>query len=315
MRLDLLLYHVAYGSLAVLLAQSLTYVWKSRLFSLGHHGFYAVGAYTGALLARATFPADGAWFIASPSHRIAGMAVLLISMLAGALAAGLIAAILARLLRRVRGDYFAVGTLIFAEIVQRAVSNWTYVGGAMGFEVPYVFVTNSPGERFTFVAIFAVIGVVLNGALFALIRRLDASRFGLWVVALGDDDLALQSCGVDVVELQNTVFILASAVAGMCGALFLHLSTLIVPTDFSFINGLTIVLFVVLGGLNQRRVIFAASAAYAAYELLKVQYFGLSGSNVAQFIGSWREAIWGAVLILAVMVPAWRKRSFEAVPA
>src|SRR6185436_165653 len=123
----LLLYHLSFLGVMLLLVQSLNLVWKARLFSLSHHGFFGLGAYTAVVMIKLALPAGvAAWSTTAPSQRIVGLGLLVACVLAGgALAAG-VAILMGRLFAQLRGDYFAVATLVFAEIVRSIAANWDY---------------------------------------------------------------------------------------------------------------------------------------------------------------------------------------------
>lgn len=314
---ELLLYHAAYLGVTLLLVQSLNLVWKARMFSLGHHGFFAVGAYAAVVATRLALRGD-AWNLEGISSRFFGLALLAACVVAGACAAGAVGWIVGGPFTRLAGDYFAVATIVFAEIVRGVAANWPFVGGGLGFEVPYLVLDRGGRERLGYGLFYAAVLAGLNLAAFTSIRRIDRSIYGLYLAAVDDDPIAAELSGIDVRRLQRLVLVLGAAGAGAAGAVFLHFTTIIVPADFSFINGLPIVLAVVLGAKQGSRCVLAAAFIYASYEIIKLRFFGLFGTAAGALIADWKEALLGIVLVLAAVLPAvWRRkrRAGEAAPA
>jgi len=294
----------------LLLVQSLNLAWKVRLFSLGHHGFFGLGAYAAAITTRLTMSDPGSWNLEEPLNRLAGLTLLAVCVLAGATLAACLARLLSSLFSRIRGDYFVVATLVFAEMVRSVAANWDYVGGGLGFEVPYLIFTKAGGERLIYGTFYAVLLLSLNLVVFVAIRRIGRSVYGLYIGAIADDPVAAELSGVDVIRLQSLMFVLAAAVAGGAGALFLHFTTLIAPSDFSFLNGLPIVLGVVLGGMRSARCVIAATCIYTFYEVIKLRFFGIFGPEYGELIADWKEALLGIFLILIVILPALMRQGW-----
>lgn len=309
MSLDLLLYHAALLGILALLVQSLALIWRTDRFSLGHHGFFALGAYTTAVFLRLVLPADFAGFPGGFRQRLAGLGLWVASIALAACIAALAGYVAACGLARLRGDYFAVATLILAEIVQNAMANWPFVGGGLGLEVPYLFLGNGPADSFRYVGFYAGLAVALNGALYFAIRRLESSLFGIYIHATHDDELAAELAGIDVRRLQFLLFALMTGVAGIAGSLFLHFTSLIVPADFGFNSNLPILLAVVLGRVGTGRSVAAAVAIYTVYELLKLRLFGLLGEGVGRAVADWKEVVFALVLILAILGPVLSRTS------
>ena len=279
MSIEFALYHLTLLALAILLTQSLNLIWRVHLFSLGHHGFAAIGAYAAVAILRLFTGAEARWPLQAEGNRWLGAFLLLASLLAAMAAAAIAAWATANAFRRLRGDYFAVATLIGAEIVRNLVANWHFVGGGVGFETPVLLVRNGGDERTAFAIFYASLTVGLNLLLLIYIRRLDRSSYGLYITAARDDRLAAELAGVDVPSLQKRILIFGSAVAGFSGGLFLHFIGQVVPDDFNFLNGLPIILYVVLGRLDTVRCIVAAVVVYATFELIKLRFFGLFGDK------------------------------------
>lgn len=307
MSMEYLLYHVTFAGIAILLTQSLTAIWRANMFSLGHYGFYALGAYTSVCIAKCILR-DGAWPIDTFSDRAEGFAVFCLCLAAGGVVAGGCGFLAASWFGKLRDDYFAVATLLLAELIRNVVSNLELTGGGLGYEMPYLFVKNSGDERLWYVSLFAVIAILLNAAVFYVAYKLENSRLGLSILAAKNNELAAEFAGIDVQRMRRVLFAYGTAVAGIAGALFLHFTTIVVPTDFSFTNGVPIILYVVLGRLSIVRCIVAACIMYAFYELLKLRFLGLLGDQIGNFASEGKELILAAVLILAVVGPIYFER-------
>lgn len=305
MTFEFALYHLVFVGILVLLTQSLNLVWKINLFSLGHHGFFCVGTYTTVAILRGALGEPVQWPLVEPIHRVLGAALLLATVIVGASVAGLIAALLGRSIMRLKDDYFAVATLVFAEIMWLTMANWDYVGGGRGVELPYLVFDNSPGELLFFLFMFASLVLTLNTGLYKWIASLEDSMYGMYIDAIRDDELAAGIIGIDIDKARRIVFTLGAVVAGASGAVFAHFVTVIAPDDFRFLNGLPVVLYVVLGNLGIRMCIVASVAVYVLYELIKLQFFGFFGEDLGQFILAWKEAFYAVGLLAIIMGRAY----------
>ncbi|MBV9470891.1 MAG: ATP-binding cassette domain-containing protein [Abitibacteriaceae bacterium] len=305
MKLDFVFYHLALLGILILLTQSLALIWRANLFSLGHYGFFGIGAYAAFFYTRSLTHSADAWPLGQAQDRLLGFSIVIGSALAGGVAAGLAGYIAAWAFSRLRDDYLAVATLILAEIVQNVVANTPYLGGAIGVEVPYLFVTNSVQERFWYVFAFWMITAIANLILWLFICVSQKSVHGLHIAAIQDDPLAAEMSGVDVRQLQQASFTFGTCIAGVAGALFLHFTTSITPNDFSFLSGLPIILYVVLGRLNASQCIVAATVFYTVYELIKLRFFGIFGSTVGAAIANNQEIFFALVLVASVWLPGF----------
>ena len=253
MSLEFLLYHVTFLSIGLLLSQSLNLAWRVDRFSLGHHGFFGIGAYTTAFLLTLV---KGRLNLILPSAG-EGSVLLLVCFLTALTAGLLISWGLHLLFRRLADDYFAVATLVFAEIARNVFSNWESVGGALGFEAPYLVFSNSRDDRLSYVLLYASIGLAMNVCLFVLVRRLQRSTYWLWIDATRHDQLAAEMSGIEASQVQEAVFVLSAGCAAIAGALFVNFTTFVVPDDFTFVAGLPIILYVVLGRFDPLKCVLA----------------------------------------------------------
>lgn len=205
-------------------------VGHTGLFNLGHAAFYAVGAYTAAIL-NTRFHIPILWLLP-----VCG------------LSAGLFAAIIARPIIHLRGDYLCIVTIGVGEIVRIALINDIFgiTGGAngiFGISRPSVFglIIRKP-EQFFYLIWFLVVLTVF------LFVRLEASRFGRALNYLRDDDVAAEGSGIDTAHYKLAVFVLGAAWAGMTGNIFAAKMTIIAPESFSFWESVVMFTLIILGG-------------------------------------------------------------------
>ena len=207
------------------------------LFSLGHAGFMAIGAYTSALLTMSAAQKEINFFLVPITPALATIELpfipaLFIAGLTAALAGFLIGAPVLRL----RDDYLAIATLGFSEIIRVALTNMQPVtNGALGLK-------GLPKYASTYMIwALAVLTIIL---MFALVH----SAYGRSLKAVRDNEIAAQTMGIHVARVKIVSFTLSSFIAGLGGALLGHLMNTIDPKMFTFSLTYNIVLIVVLGG-------------------------------------------------------------------
>ncbi|MEK4870433.1 MULTISPECIES: branched-chain amino acid ABC transporter permease [Niallia] len=187
-------------------------------FSIGHAGFLAVGAYVSAIATmkfQLPFP---------------------IAILAGGLVAALAGLLVGIPTLRLRGDYLAIATLGFAEIIRIFFLNIDYVGGAAGMQVTHLTTWTS-----TFICLFITILVIVN---------FTNSRHGRAAIAIRENEIAADAMGINTTYYKVAAFALGSLFAGVAGALQAHNFYIINPTNFGFLKSFDILIYVVLGGLG-----------------------------------------------------------------
>ena len=205
-------------------------------FSLGHAGFMAVGAYTSAVLTLALGPRLATALPAlGPDTPAGGMLLLGVAMAAAGAAAAVAGVAVGLPSLRLRGDYLAIVTLGFGQIIVAILLNIPAVGAAQGL-------TGIPAlTNFFWVAVAAV-------AVIALSRNLVQSTHGLAFLAVREDEVAAEALGVDTTRTKVLAFVIGAFFAGVGGALFAHLQQFIQPRDFDFMLSIQFVVMVVLGG-------------------------------------------------------------------
>ncbi len=219
--------------------------------SLGHAGFMSVGAYTGAVVSGLMV---NVYQVEDTTLR------LVIAIAAGGLLAGVTGALIGIPVLRLRGDYLAIVTLAFGEIIRNLV-NVLYIGTGdgrlyMSFlkkKLPEGVVMLVDGAKgavkikpiSTFTAGFILILITLT-----VVLNLINSRAGRAIKACRDNRIAAESMGVNVTKYKMMAFVTAAVLAGMAGALYGLNSSTVVPTQFTFNQSINVLVFVVLGGLG-----------------------------------------------------------------
>jgi len=207
------------------------------LFSLGHAGFMAVGAYVSALLTMTPAQKEMNFFLQPivPFLRHVQLPFLVAIIIAG-LCAALVAVIIGVPALRLRDDYLAIATLGFAEIIRVLITNaQSLTNGAQGLKgIPKYSTT------------WVVWGAATIAVLFML--ALVRSSYGRTMKAVRDDEIAAEAMGVNVFKVKSTSFVISSFMAGIGGALLGHMISTIDPKMFTLVLTFNILLIVVLGG-------------------------------------------------------------------
>jgi branched-chain amino acid transport system permease protein len=208
--------------------------------SLGHVAFFGIGAYASALVSlgfKLTFPFD-VTVEAKPVW---------LAMLMGIVAAGLCGWFIGRIAFKVRGAYFVIVSISFAEVVRLVAVNWVELTqGPMALNnIPPFALGNlvffKKPENYWLVLAVAV-------ACYILIRRLVHSRAGRAMVALAENEPLATSVGIDVTRYLVLAAVVSAAMAGAAGALYAHYVRIVDPDVFLFIYTVTMVIMVVTGG-------------------------------------------------------------------
>jgi branched-chain amino acid transport system ATP-binding protein len=195
--------------------------------SLGHVGFYAIGAYTAAILT------------------LNGVSFWLAFPIAGVLA-GIVGALLALPALRVTGPYLAMVTIAFAFIVEHGTIEWRDLtggqNGLMGITPPSV-------GSFTFTERdVALMAVVCAGLALYFFHRLANSTWGKGMVAVRDAEVAARSTGLNPVIVKTAAFALSAVLTGLAGAMFAPLMMFVAPSNFPFSQSILFLLAVIVGG-------------------------------------------------------------------
>src|SRR5260370_5597828 len=228
---------VMLAGINVILAVSLNLITGfTGQFSIGHAGFMAVGAYSSAYLA--VYHA-GVWERSLATILGAGLVHAVIFLLligVGALGAAIAGLVVGIPSLRLRGDYLAIVTLGFAEIIRIVILNIDKVGGATGFSVPGY-------TNFIWVGAFAILTIVI-------VYNIVHSDAGRALVSIREDELAAEAMGINRTRYKVLAFVISSALAGVAGVLFGHYTQFLSTNDFQFIRSFEVIIMIVLGGMG-----------------------------------------------------------------
>lgn len=240
--------------------------------SLGHAGFMSIGAFSGVIVAVALQDVIGV----APIR-------LIIATIVGALIAGIAGVVIGVPVLRLRGDYLAIVTLAFGEIIKN-ILNCMYVAvdknglhcsltdaNSMELDIQNTMIINGPMGALgvkkisTFFAGFVLIIIALF-----VIQNLVNSRAGRAISSIRDNRIAAEACGIQITKYKMMAFVTSAALAGAAGVLYaLNFST-VVPKKFDFNTSILILVFVVLGGIgNLRGSMIAAAILTVLPELLR----------------------------------------------
>lgn len=205
-------------------------------FSIGHAGFYAVGAYTSASVVFYGNTAIRATLSFLPPEA-QSVVLLLLGILAAAIVAGLAGLAVGIPSLRLRGDYLAIVTLGFGEIIRVLILNIDVIGGSRGF-------SGIPGlSNFFWVYLFVLLTIMT-------VRNLLQSSYGRAFISIRDDEIAAEAMGVDATRFKVLSFVISSMFAGIAGALFAHFTMFLHPNSFSFTTSFYLIIMIVVGGLG-----------------------------------------------------------------
>lgn len=197
---------------------------------LGHAGFMLVGAYAAALF---TIHSNLPLFVAFP-----------ISLVIGGAVAALFGVIIGIPALRLRGDYLAIITLGFGEIIRVIANNLTITNGAKGlYGIESLNSRQNLTPMFSYVFFIAVFVIFIN-------FTFGTSRHGRAVIAIREDEIAAEASGINTTYYKLLAFIIAAFIAGIAGGLYAHQIGIIDPSKFDFNRSVEILVMVVLGGMG-----------------------------------------------------------------
>lgn len=241
------------------------------LFQLGHAAFYALGAYTSALL------------------NLHFQIPLIFTWPASILVAALFGYLISRPILHLRGDYLCIVTIAFGEVVRLALVNNIFgiTGGAnglSGIDRPVLFglVLRAPLHHYYLVLFFLVL------TLFA-VWRLENSRLGRAWMYIREDETAAETMGVDTMRVKLLAFVIGSAWAGMAGALYVARVPVVSPDLARFIESVIMFCIVVLGGTGSIPGVFVGTLGM------------ITLPEIFRFLKTWRDA-WMGVAMVAMMI-------------
>jgi len=208
-------------------------------FSIGHAGFMAVGAYAAAFVGVHLAP-HVATLLGAGS--LADAVTFNVALLFGALLAGAAGVLVGLPSLRLKGDYLAVVTLGFGEIIRILLNNAQFLGAATGYSGDSA--AGLPAYTSFFWVFFWVLVVVV------LIRNVTFSQTGRSLLAIREDEIAAEAMATPTTRLKVLAFTLSAATAGIAGGLFAHMQSGIRPEDFKFDKSIDMIVMIIVGGLG-----------------------------------------------------------------
>jgi branched-chain amino acid transport system permease protein len=251
-------------------------------FSIGHMGFAAVGAYISGILTTLI------WKI-KPTN-LSNYILFIIAMLIGGLCAMGIGYLLGLPTLRLRGDYLAIVTLGFGEIIRTIINNIDYVGGPRGLLGIPKF------SNFTFIFFITLISVII-------MRNIVYSTHGRAFKSIREDPIASELVGVNTTKYKVMVFTIASFFAGIAGSLLCHLLQIAHPTQYGFMGTILVLVMVYAGGMGSiSGSIIAAFGLTFMSEGLRLVLRKLDDITPTVQIGiEWRMVVYALLLILIML--------------
>ena len=277
--------------------------------SLGHAGFMCVGAFSSALFSQVV------------ADSIPQVPRFILAILVGAAVAALFGVIIGIPVLRLRGDYLAIVTLAFGEIIKNLINVFFIGKDANGFHFSMkdamslnmdggdVIINGPQGITGTPNDSTFTIGVILVLITLVIVLHLINSRDGRAIMSIRDNRIAAESVGINITKYKLMAFIISAALAGVAGVLYAHnLATLTaLPKNFGYNQSIMILVFVVLGGIGSTR---GSMIAAVVLTLLPELLRGLN---------DYRMLIYAIVLIVMMLfnwAPAarnWRARTMEKI--
>lgn len=243
------------------------------LFSIGHAGFMAIGAYIAAVVSTAIMPIFGI-----RSGDPAANLVLLAALAAGGLVAALSGFLIARPTLKVKGDYLAIVTLGFGEVIRASIRLIEYVGGPRGMiNIPKI-------TNFTWIFVMVLLAVYTS-------RNFITSTYGRSCLAVRENEIAAEVMGTDSRRYKTIAFTFSAFWAGIAGGLFAHLLMFISPDNFAYAKSTDLLVYLYAGGVG------TITGSFAGAFLMTLL------PELLRFLEDWRLVIYALVLLYVII---WR---------
>ena len=243
------------------------------LFSIGHAGFMAIGAYIAAVISTTIMPILGI-----RSGDFAANLILLVALAAGGLVAALFGFLIARPTLKVKGDYLAIVTLGFGEVIRASIRLIEYVGGPRGMiNIPKI-------TNFTWIFVMVLLAVYTS-------RNFITSTYGRSCLAVRENEIAAEVMGTDTRRYKTIAFTFSAFWAGIAGGLFAHLLMFISPDNFAYAKSTDLLVYLYAGGVGT----ITGSVAGAFLMTLLPE--------LLRFLEDWRLVIYALVLLYVII---WR---------
>ncbi len=250
-------------------------------FSLGHMAFAGVGAYASGTISTLIFKIN-------PSTP-GGMGIFILAILVGGVAAAIVGFLIGFPSLRLKGDYLAIVTLGFGEIIRTIFNNIEYVGGPRGLlGIPKY-------SNFTVIFIAAFLTIVV-------IRNLVESSHGRAMLSIRENELAAELVGVNTTKYKVLSFVIGAFFAGIAGGLFAHLLQMAHPTQFGFIKSVEVLIMIYAGGVGSiTGSTLAAFALTFLSEGLRIGIRAIADATGLPIGGEWRMVVYSLLLIFIML--------------
>jgi branched-chain amino acid transport system permease protein len=252
--------------------------------SIGHAGFFSIGAYTSAILVT-----QAGWSM-------------LPAMAAAAVIAGIFGFLLGLPTLRVSGTYLSICTLGFAEIVRMAVLNWdALTNGPMGIKnIPYPTVFGVEMTLRNYGSYYMILVMLVMTSVF--VHLIINSKIGRAFRSIKEDELASMMMGVFTMKYKILSFVLSAIISGMVGAFYAHFMRYIDPNSFTFDTSILILSIVILGGMGTMRGMFLGAIILVSFP------------EALRFLEQYRFVFYGLVLVIMMRyrpqgLLGWRSKS------
>lgn len=238
-------------------------------FSLGHAAFMGIGAYVSAMLTTLIIPTTS-------FPKTMQYVVFILTMLVGGVAAGFVGFLIGIPTLKLKGDYLAIVTLAFGEVLKAAIRLTPFIGGPRG-------ITGIPKR-----ASFAIVSIVMVLAII-IIRNYIFSNFGRASIAIRENEIAAQSMGINTTRYKIMSFVVGSFFAGVAGALYAHRIMFIEPNLFDQTASTNYLIYLYAGGMAS-----ISGSIISAFVLTLAP-------EILRFLGNWRYVIYPLILIIIML--------------
>ena len=281
-------------------------------FSLGHAGFMAVGGYTAAVITT-NFGSRLLPFLGGAESFFAQEILFLIALFVGGILAAMAGLLVGAPSLRLKGDYLAIVTLGFGEIIRVLLQNTEMVGASRGM-------TGIPSYSNLFWT-FGVASITIY-----IVVSLVHSTYGRGFIAVHDDEIAAEAMGINTTRYKITAFVIGAFFAGIAGGLYGHFKQYLNPEGFGFMRSIEIVVMVILGGMGNTAGVIAAAILLTLLPeglrgLSSIEHIpGITKTLPLSWIGDTRMILYSLLLIILMLTRPqglfiWRKTSKRVLSA
>jgi branched-chain amino acid transport system permease protein len=200
-------------------------------FSIGHAGFMAIGAYTSAVITKSIIGTQ------TTGSGVNDFLIFVAALAIGALASAIAGLVVGIPSLRLKGDYLAIVTLGFGEIIRLSIENVETVGGPRGYNFIPIF------GNLVWVYLFAVVTIII-------VHNIGKSSFGRTLIAIRENEIAAEAMGINAARYKVIAFTISAVLAGVTGGIFAHQEGQIAPVSFNFVRSVEIIMMIVIGGMG-----------------------------------------------------------------